>query len=54
MALPARPTRGLMELHPSAQPLEWSREGVTFLWLLALILALVLWIVLLGHGLGQS
>jgi hypothetical protein len=54
MALPVRRTRGLMELHPNASPLEWSREGVTFLRWLALVLAFVLWIVLLGHGVGQS
>jgi hypothetical protein len=50
MAISSRPGRGLMELHPSAPPFEWSRDGVAFLWLVALILALVVWVVLVGHG----
>ena len=53
MAAPPRSLRGLMEFHPSAPPVEWSRDGVAFLWLLALILALVLSLVLLGNGIGH-
>jgi len=53
MAAPSRSVRGLMEFHPSAPPVEWSRDGVAFLWLLALILALVLSLVLLGNGLDH-
>jgi hypothetical protein len=42
-----------MELHSGAAPFEWSQDGVTFLWLLVLILAFVLSIVLLGHGVDR-
>lgn len=50
MAIPARPGRGFMEPHPDAPAFEWSRDGVAFLWLVALILALVVTASLLAHG----
>lgn len=53
MATHSRSGRGLMELHSGAAPFEWSQDGVTFLWLLVLILAFVLSIVLLGHGVDR-
>lgn len=53
MASPSRSIRGLMEFHPNAAPLELSRDGVKFLWLLALVLAFVLSLVLLGNGIGH-
>jgi hypothetical protein len=31
-----------MEPDPNAPPFAWSRDGIAFLWLIALILALVL------------
>ena len=54
MAAPSQPLRGLMEFHPGAAPLEWSRDGVAFLWLIAMILALVLSVALLGTGFGRQ
>ncbi|HET8558373.1 MAG TPA: hypothetical protein VFU52_07450 [Gaiellaceae bacterium] len=50
MAIPARPGRGFMEPHPDAPAFDWSRDGVAFLWLVALILALVVTASLLAHG----
>ncbi|HEU5405995.1 MAG TPA: hypothetical protein VFU52_07915 [Gaiellaceae bacterium] len=50
MAIPARPGRGFMEPHPDAPAFEWSRDGVAFLWLVALILAFVVTASLLAHG----
>ena len=50
MAIPARPGRGFMEPHPDAAAFEWSRDGVAFLWLVALILAVVVTASLLAHG----
>jgi hypothetical protein len=50
MAIPARPGRGFMEPHPDAPAFEWSRDGVSFLWLVALILAFVVTASLLAHG----
>lgn len=48
-----RSASGLMQLHPNAEPFAWSRDGVAFLWLVALVLSLVLSIVLLGHGIDR-
>lgn len=53
MAASSQPPRGLMEFHPSAAPVDWSRDGVAVLWLVAVILALVLSIALLGNGFGR-
>ena len=53
MATHSRSRRGLMELHSGAAPFEWSRDGVAFLWLVVLILAFILSIVLLGHGIDR-
>jgi hypothetical protein len=50
VAIPARPGRGFMEPHPDAPAFEWSRDGVAFLWLVALILAFVVTASLLAHG----
>ncbi len=33
----SRPSRGFMEPDPNAPPFEWSRDGIAFLWLIALI-----------------
>jgi hypothetical protein len=48
-----RSGRGLMESDPDLPPFEWQRDGVAFLWLLALIVAFVVWIGLLAQGTGQ-
>jgi hypothetical protein len=50
MAIQARPARGFMVPHPDAPAFEWSQDGVAFLWLVALILAFVVSVGLLGHG----
>lgn len=50
MAIQGRPARGFMVPHPDAPVLEWSRDGVGFLWLVALILASIDTVGLLGHG----
>jgi hypothetical protein len=52
--MPHRPGRSFMAPHPHAQSFDWSRDGVAFLWLVALILGLVVWIGLLAQGLGQG
>lgn len=41
MAIQARPARGFMEPHPDAPAFDWSRDGIAFLWLVALILSFV-------------
>jgi hypothetical protein len=50
MAIQGRPARGFMVPHPDAPTLEWSRDGVSFLWLVALILAFIVTVGLLSHG----
>jgi hypothetical protein len=50
MAIQGRPARGFMAPHPDAPTLEWSRDGVGFLWLVALILAFIVTVGLLSHG----
>jgi hypothetical protein len=50
MWMPAPPSRGFMEPDPGAPPFEWSRDGLTFLWLVAFVLALVLEVELAVHG----
>jgi hypothetical protein len=50
MAIAAQPGRGFMEPHPDAPAFEWSRDGVAFLWLVALILAFVVSVGLLARG----
>lgn len=41
MAIAARPGPGFMQPHPDAAAFEWSRDGVAFLWLVALILGCI-------------
>jgi hypothetical protein len=53
MAMSARPGAGFMRPDPSRPALEWSRDGVSFLWLVALVLGVVVWIALLAHGADQ-
>lgn len=53
MAMQSRSGRGFMAPDPSMRPLDWSRDGVAALWLIVGILAFVLWIVLLGHGIDH-
>jgi hypothetical protein len=53
MAMQSRSARGFMAPDPSMRAFDWSRDGVAGLWLIVAILAFVLWIVLLGHGVGQ-
>jgi hypothetical protein len=50
MAISAPPGRGFMAPNPDAPAFEWSRDGVAFLWLVALILGFVMTVGLLGHG----
>jgi hypothetical protein len=50
MSIPSRPSRGLIEPDPNTPPFEWSRDGIAFLWLTALMLALVLEIGLVARG----
>jgi len=50
MAIPGPPGRGFMAPNPDVPAFEWSRDGVSFLWLVALILGFVLTVGLLGHG----
>ena len=50
MAISATPGRGFMAPDPDAPAFEWSRDGVSFLWLVALILGFVVTVGLLGHG----
>jgi hypothetical protein len=50
MAISARPGHGFMVPHPDAPAFEWSRDGVAFLWLVALILSFVVTASLLAHG----
>jgi hypothetical protein len=50
MAIQGRPARGFMAPHPDAPTLEWSRDGVGFLWLVALILAFIVTVGLLSQG----
>lgn len=47
MAIQARPARGFMVPHPDVPAFEWSRDGVAFLWLVALILAFIVTVGLL-------
>ena len=47
MAIQATPARGFMVPHPDAPAFEWSRDGVAFLWLVALILAFIVTVGLL-------
>ena len=35
-----------------ARDFDWAKDGVASLWLLALIFGFVLWIAVLGHGVG--
>ena len=50
MAIAARPGRGLMTPHPDAVAPDWPRDGVAYLWLVALILAFVVSVALLEHA----
>jgi hypothetical protein len=50
MAMAARPGRGFMVPHPDAPAFDWSRDGVAFVWLVALILGFVVSVALLAHG----
>jgi hypothetical protein len=50
MAMSARPGTGFMQPGPDGPALDWSRDGVAFLWLVALILGVVVRIALLAHG----
>lgn len=45
----ARPGRGFMAPHPDAPAFDWSRDGIAFLWLVALILGFVVSVGLLGR-----
>ena len=49
MAMQAPPSRGFMVPHPDAPAFEWARDGVAYLWLVALILACVVSVGLLEH-----
>ena len=42
-----------MQPDPSVPTFDWARDGVASLWLLALIFGFVLWIAVLGHGVGS-
>jgi hypothetical protein len=53
MSSSGRSGRGLMEPDPDLPPFEWRRDGVAFLWLLALIVAFVVSIGLFAQGTGQ-
>lgn len=53
MSTGVRSGRGLMEADPDLPPFEWHRDGVAFLWLIALIVAFVVWIGLLAQDTGQ-
>lgn len=50
MGMSARPGTGFMQPGPDGPVLDWSRDGVAFLWLVALILGVVVRIALLAHG----
>ena len=41
MAMAASPGRSFMAPHPDAPAFDWERDGIAFLWLVALILGLV-------------
>jgi hypothetical protein len=49
MAIQGPPGRGFMVPHPDAPAFEWSRDGIAFLWLVALILGFIVAVGLLGH-----
>jgi hypothetical protein len=53
MAAPVRTGRGFMQPDADTPIFDWSRDGVAFLWLVALMLGFVLRIALLGHGSDQ-
>jgi hypothetical protein len=42
-----------MEPDPNVPAFEWSNHGIASLWLIALTLALVLWIGLIVRGAGH-
>jgi hypothetical protein len=46
MAVPPRSGRGFMQPHPDLPSFAWSKDGVAFLWLVALIFGFVLWVAL--------
>jgi hypothetical protein len=50
MSMPSPPSGGLMEPDPNTPPFAWSRDGIAFLWLTALMLALFLEIELVARG----
>jgi hypothetical protein len=50
MSIGSRPVRPLMEPDPNAPVFDRSRDGIAFLWLVALILAIVLSVGLLGQS----
>lgn len=52
MSMPGRPGRGFMRPDPNLPSIDWARDGVAFLWLLALMLGFVLSVGLLTHGAG--
>jgi hypothetical protein len=49
MAMQAPPARGFMVPHPDAPAFEWARDGLAYLWLVALILGCVVSVGLLEH-----
>lgn len=53
MSMSAPPVAGFMQPDPNSPALDWSRDGVASLWLVALVLGVVVWVALLAHGVGQ-
>lgn len=53
MSMSARPVAGFMQPNPNSPAVDWSRDGVASLWLVALILGVVVWVALLAHGVGH-
>jgi hypothetical protein len=53
MSRPGRAARGVMQPDPDVAAFDWSKDGVAFLWLVAVMLGCVVWIGLLQHGIGR-